>query len=316
MAMWRYRPGRPLVFSHIPKTAGSSLREAVKASIQPEVIFTGFGRVMLGSFSDVDSLHRSVRRRVAFAPADLPADAEFIAGHIAPSTTRERFPEADHVTVLREPRVRLISQWLFARAHSDFNLRRMGELGTWMRAARSKLLEYTDNPAVASHADNGIVRFLLWPNELAPEDGFIHPAHDDELFEQAVALLDTFAYAGVVENPDFVAELGKWLGRPLNLPRLNEVNELRQPDSPDLAAEVSGEAEELLRWRTRIDARLWDHLAARTFSPQEIDRVRARAFAAAVERYSAMVSRPVQLSYPRRLVEGSYNLVARLKWGS
>src|SRR5215216_3882249 len=109
-------PQSPLVFTHIPKTAGTSLREAVVASLKPEVVFDGFGRAMLGSFSDIDSLHPSIRRQVALEPVELPADAQFVSGHIAPSTTRARYPEADHFTVLREPRVRLISAWLFARA--------------------------------------------------------------------------------------------------------------------------------------------------------------------------------------------------------
>ena len=314
--MWEYRPKRPLVFTHIPKTAGTSLREAVKASVRPEVVFIGFGAVMLGPSPDVESLPRSVRRQVAYTPDELPLDAQFISGHIAPSTTRSRFPDADHFTVLREPRVRLVSNWLFARAHSDFNIRRWGSIAKLIRAARSSLPDYANNPLVAIHADNGMTRLLLWPHELIPEDGFIDPAHDDALFEQAVAVLDPFSYVGVVENPGLVDEISHWLGRSLTLPRLNEVNELRQPDRPDLAAEVSGEAGELLRWRSRIDTRLWKHVAARTFPTADLDELAEGALESAIERYIALVAQPTRLSYPRRVVEGSYNLVARLKWGS
>jgi hypothetical protein len=308
-----HRPQNPLVFTHIPKTAGTSLREAVVASLRPEVVFNGFGRAALGSFSDIDSLHPSIRRLIALDSADFPADVQFISGHIAPSETRARFPEADHFTVLREPRVRLVSNWLFARAHSDFNLRRWGGLATWMRAARSPLLDYVDNRDVAAHVDNVSLRFLLWPHDLIPSDGFIDPIHDDELFEEAVAMLDTFAYVGIVEDPNYVADLGEWLGRPLSLERLQQVSGLAQPDSPDLAAEVSGGGADLLRWRTRIDARLWSHLAARAFAAAEVDEVRERAYQDAVDRYSILVTRPVRESYPRRILEGSYSLVTRLK---
>jgi hypothetical protein len=308
-----HRPQIPLVFTHIPKTAGTSLREAVVASLKPEVVFNGFGRAALGSFSDVDSLHPSIRRLIALDPAELPADAQFISGHIAPSETRARFPEADHFTVLREPRVRLVSNWLFARAHSDFNLRRWGGLATWMRAARSDLSDYIDNPHVAAHVDNVSVRFLLWPHDLIPSDDFIDPIHDDELFDQAVAMLDTYAYAGIVEDPDYVTDLGEWLGRPLRLERLQQVSGLPQPDTPDLAAEVAGDGADLLRWRTRIDARLWSHLAARVFAANELEEVRERAYQDAVGRYSILVTRPVRQSYPRRILEGSYSLATRLR---
>jgi hypothetical protein len=308
-----HRRQSPLVFTHIPKTAGTSLREAVAASLKPEVVFNGFGRVMLGTFTDVDSLHPNIRRLIALEPDELPADAEFVSGHIAPSTTRARYPEADHFTVLREPRVRLISTWLFARAHTDFNLRGWGGLGSWMRSARANLRDYITSPLVAAHVDNVSLRVLLWPHDLIPNDDFIDPAHDDELFEEAVAQLDTFGYAGVVENPDFVAELGEWLGQPLSLPRLNEVGALRQPDTPDLAAEISGSAAEAISTQTRIDARLWSHLAARTFAGAEIDEVGQGAYQRAVERYSDMVNQPVRVPLPRRVVERSYSLLTRLK---
>jgi hypothetical protein len=303
----------PLVFTHIPKTAGTSLREAVLASLQPEVVFNGFGRVTLGPFTDLDSLHPSIRSRFALEPADLPADAQFVTGHIAPSETRARFAGADHFTVLREPRVRLISSWLFARTHSDFNLRRWGGLADWMRAARARLVDYIGDSGVAAHVDNVIARQLLWPHERIPADTFIDPADDDELYERAVETLDTFGYVGIVEDPDFVAKLADWLGRPLSLPRLNEAGVRRQPDAVDLVAEVSGGAADQLRWRTRIDARLWRHVAEREFDAGAIDDLRERAYQRAVERYAELVARPAKLRYSRRILEGSYGLLTRLR---
>jgi hypothetical protein len=299
----------PLVFTHIPRTAGTSLREAVSSSLGLEVDVDGFGGAMLGTFTDLNSVHPSIRSRIVTDPSDLPADARFVSGHISPSTTLARFPDADHFTVLREPRARLISNWLFARAHSDFNLRRWGGLAAWMRAARTGLVDYIDNPLVAAHVDNGIARLLLWPHDLIPNDDFIDPRHDDRLFEDAVAVLATIDQVGVVENPDWVAELGTWLGRPLSLQKLNGAKRLQQPDLPDLDAEVSGTGADVLRTRTRIDARLWDHVAARTFADTE--EVRERAFNNALERYSVQLPDAGRLSYPRRIVERSYSIARR-----
>jgi hypothetical protein len=304
-------PRSPLVFTHIPRTAGTSLRAAVTASLEPELVFNGFGRQALGRFSEIDSLPQVVRRQIALEPADLPAEADLVCGHIPPSTTRARVPEADHFTVLREPRVRLISLWLFARAHSDFALRRWRGFAEWMRAARSNLVDYIGNPLVAAHVDNSIARLLLWPHDLIPGDDFIDPVHDDELFEEAVAMLDTFAYAGIVENPDFLGEFGEWFGRPLSMPRLNGANTQCQPDPPDLAAAVSGSGADLLSWRTRVDDRLWSHLAARAFGAAAVDEVRERTYRQALDRYTIQATQPVKQSYRRRIVERSYSLIAR-----
>jgi hypothetical protein len=311
--MREYTPGNPLVFTDVPKSVGTSLREAVRASLEPEIEFTGFGRAELGCFTDICSLHPAIRRQVVMDPGELPANAQFISGHIEPSTTRARFPDADHFTILREPRVRALSTWLFARSHSDFNLRGWGSFAAWIRAARSNLLEYMTNSLVASHIDNGMARLLLWPHDLTPCDGFIDPAHDDELVEEAIAMLDSFAYVGVVEAPGWVDGVGDWLGRRLTLPRLQEVNTLPQPGFLDLNAELSDGADEQLNWRTRIDTRIWRHLAARFLPSDSLDEVSERAYRSAVKRYSALVRNPFKLPFPRRVLEHSYALYVRMR---
>jgi hypothetical protein len=182
-----------------------------------------------------------------------------------------------------------------------------------MRAARSNLHDYITNPAVATHVDNGIARLLLWPHDLIPGDDFIDPAHDDEIFEAALAMLDTFAYVGIVEDRYFVSDLGEWLGRPLSLHRLNGVSVRRQPDQLNMLAEVSGAGADLLRWRTRIDARLWRHLAARKFANAQVDEIAERTFQQAVERYAVEVAKPVKRPFRQRLLERPLTLAARLQ---
>jgi hypothetical protein len=81
----------------------------------------------------------------------------------------------------------------------------------------------------------------------------------------------------------------------------------------DLASEVSGSGADLLRWHTRIDARLWHHVAERAFEAAAIEEQRERAYQRAVERYAGLVAKPVKLRYPRRILEGSYGLVTRLR---
>ena len=95
------------------------------------------------------------------------------------------------------------------------------------------------------------------------------------------------------------------------MPRLNGANTQCQPDPPDLAAAVSGSGADLLSWRTRVDDRLWSHLAARAFGAAAVDEVRERTYRQALDRYTIQATQPVKQSYRRRIVERSYSLIAR-----
>src|SRR5689334_8175479 len=114
--MRSYAPGRPLVFSHIPKTAGTSLTAALYAALKPEVFVHGMDTSLSGGFEEFDELHQAARELMYLSPEELPADASLVAGHIGPHTTMSRYPGADHITFLRNPSSRLLSQWMHLRA--------------------------------------------------------------------------------------------------------------------------------------------------------------------------------------------------------
>lgn len=255
-------PGRPLVLNHIPKTAGTSLTEGLINAVQPTAPFHGIDRAALGPFEDVDQLSRRVRRRIIMTPDDIPADADAVFGHIGTATTMTRFPVANRLTVLREPRSRLLSHWLFCRAHTNFQLRSFGAWGEYVKVARQPLRDFLANREVAFYTDNLMTRFLAWPHPLTPVDAFIDSRHDQELAALAIAEFDAFDFISVIEDPKMKGDLATWLGRELVLPNSNSSPALPKRLRCDVAADAETSAD-LIEERSRIDALVWDALAER-----------------------------------------------------
>jgi len=311
--MRQYGPGHPLVFNHIPKTAGTSLGAALAQALQPQVAVQGIDTSLFGGYDDVDAVRPSMRGYIFLSPDDLPADATLVAGHIAPGTTSVRYPGADHITVLRVPQVRLLSQWLHSRSVSELSLRHWGPAGDAFRAGWRPLRDYLQHRKIAPSLDNTITRFLAFPHPLLERTSFIEERDDDELLAAARDRLDAFAYVNVIENRGFIDELSGWLGAELPQTQLNERTSVPPRKRPDLAAELDPTTRELLDHRCRIDARLWAHVAGRVVPDKAPAALLAEAVDGAVERYAVMLQKPYDASVVRRVAERVYELRARLR---
>jgi len=315
--MRSYGPGRPLVLSHIPKTAGTSLGAALNGLLQPDVsVLGGIDTSLWGGYDDVSALDPVLRPGIYLTPEELPADASLVAAHLAPATTMERYPRAEHLTVLRSPQVRVLSQWMHSRSLSDFTLRRWGPSANAFRAGRRPLREYLDEPMIAPSVDNTITRFLAWPHPALQRTGFIAEKDDDALVDAALTRLDRFAHVNLVENPKFMADIAEWLGGPLDSPQLNERTSVLPAYRTDLATELDADTRGHLDHRCRLDLRVWRHVAARVLPDADHDSVLATALARAVDRYTELMSRPYDASLVRRVVERAYDVKVRLTRGA
>jgi hypothetical protein len=310
--MRQFGPGKPLVFNHIPKTAGSTITAALEQILQPPVFVRGLDRALVGGYDDLDSVKPSANTPFFMAPEDMPADATLVAGHMAPGTTMPRYPDGDHITLLRAPHTRLISQWLHGRSVSEFSLRHWGPSAEAFRVARLPLTQYTQHAMLAPNVDNTITRFLVWPHPLLSPTAFIDEANDDELFAAAVARLDQFAHVDLVENPAFMTNLGGWLGHDLPQSRLNVRTSVPPRMRPDLDAELRSGAREALEYRLRIDNRVWEHVARRVLPDSDPATVREAALQKTVDRYAAMLGEPPGPITLRRVVERAYEVRVRL----
>lgn len=312
--MHEYAPGDPLVFSHIPKCAGSSLRAALIEALKPERVVTRLDLSLLGGYDDVSTLKGHATGIFVLDPDELPSDATLVAGHMSPETTMARYPHADHITTLRHPGLRIVSQWVHSRALSDFDLRHWGALGEAFRVSRRPFREYLRHEMIAPNIDNTITRFLTWPHPLLQPAQLIDESHDAELLGTAMERLDRFAHVGVVENPAFLDDLSTWLGRPLSEIRHNERHSMPRARQPDLAAEMSEDTVALLEHRTRIDRQLWAHVAQKTLAT-DTDEVLGAAWDKSMARYAEAMQQPDQRRPLRRTVEALYGAATRLGAG-
>jgi hypothetical protein len=133
----KFDPSRPLVFMHIPKTSGTSLSSALVDLFDPPRIVIGLDRVLFGNYDDFSAIDESVRQQIYLSPGDLP-DAEFVAGHMAYLTLKQRFAEAQFMTILREPCSRILSNWLYWRGQSEEHLSPWGPWADRVRLAECR----------------------------------------------------------------------------------------------------------------------------------------------------------------------------------
>ena len=309
--MREYGPGHPLVFSHIPKTAGTSLRAALGAALEPDVYVQGLDSCLFGGYDDIADLSPAARATLYLSPDELPAAATLVAGHIGPWTTMTRYPGADHITVLRTPQVRVLSQWLHSRAVNEFRVRHWGKAAEAFRVGWGPLRDYLQHPMIAPNVDNTTARFLAWPHPLLEKTSFIEERDDEEIFSAAMARLDQFGHVNLAENPAFMADLSAWLGTELPDTRLNERQSVPARMRPDLNAEVDS-ARDLLDFRHRIDTRIWAHVAERVLPQTDATQAMDAAIVKATARYTAMLIEPDATPPVRRAVERAYDLRVRL----
>lgn len=301
---------KTVVFSHIPKSAGTSVTGALQRALQPEraVYYLDFS--LVGGYDDTTQVNEKALSRFVFSPEELP-DADYVSGHISPGTTMTRYPDAPHVVVLRNPMTRTISQWVHGRSLTETQLRHWGPAYAF-RVARWPLERYLNHANIAPNVDNTITRFLTWPHAAVAPAEFIDPADDEVLFEAALKTLDGFLHANVVENKNFLDELGASLGVTLTDERLNDRSAHPPVVPTDLGTELDESTRALLEHRTRIDVRIWKHVAASVLPGADLDAVLESGLQDSIRRYSALPAAPPPAGLVRRAAEFAFRTKARL----
>ena len=275
---------------HIPKSAGTAFRLGLQGLLRPAAMLDGFDGSMFGGFGDFASMENSVRQHIHVSDAGIPGEAQLVAGHFAYSSLRRAYDSGQFMTLLREPVCRLLSLWLFWRQHDDAMLAPWGGWGDHVRLSRDPLAKFLDEPAIACQTDNMVARMLLWPHPLIPADGFIDPAHDKILLRQARRRLSGFAFADAIESPHLRARLHRWFGRGITSGRVNELSAIPRALRRPLESELTPEAAELLRTRSRLDLELWQELMRASMPEREILQLREDIRIRNVARYGALMN--------------------------
>lgn len=251
-----------VAFVHVPKSAGSSIKNAVTqrcaaASIAPIQL----DRVLFGSFDRFDEMPARTRSTIAVdGPGEIDG-FDVVMWHFGFASLAPHFAPADTMTVLREPRSRLLSHYTFWRGWSSARHADWDPYDASRRAVSATFGEFLQDPTVASQTDNLVTRMLLAPHPSIPADGFIDDGALEELAALGGALLDDFGFADVVESgPALWRDLSSWLDADVE-PERTLVTEV-QPGT-DWVSDLTPTTTAALARRTAIDARLWSRLAAR-----------------------------------------------------
>jgi hypothetical protein len=270
---------------HVPKTAGSSARQGIIAALKPRSMLTGFDRSLFGVRIDLETLEATLRRTIYSCPREMPPDADLVMGHIARTTLCAAYPSHRIFTVLRDPRSRLISHWLFWRSHSDETLDPWGTWGERVKISRQPLRQFLTSPEIACQTDNLLVRMLLWPHAGIADDAFISPESDEVLLEAGRRALRSFDFVGTVEDPFLERRMGGFLGTKFVLPRVNETRSLSADLRPVLTDELDEMALAALDARCRLDAVLWSEIVQPHCLPATPQSVSERGLLRSLFRY-------------------------------
>jgi hypothetical protein len=275
---------------HVPKTSGMAMTNLLSRALEIRQDIPQFDRSLFGPFSTFDTVAPAIREKIHSGNGLYAVKgAELIAGHLALSTLTGICEEANLVTVLREPRSRVLSLWLYWRSYSDHQLAPWGDWAACVKRAREPLAAFLGYPQIACQTDNLITRMLLWPHPLVPPDDFIREKNDRTLVAAALKALGRFAFVDTIENPHFQSNLQAWLAQPLEYPEVNRTASIPVGFQSPLEKELHCEALNLLERRTRLDSQVWSALAARLSLAEDVALLASNILLRNIARFSRLM---------------------------
>lgn len=109
----------PIIYLHIPKTAGTSFRKSAEQYFGPDQVLNDYGEKSSNTSEDI---------RSAFYDSDDIASLrktgvkyKFLTGHFSLAKYREIFPDSPVVTFFRDPVDRVISEYIHFASHYNFS---------------------------------------------------------------------------------------------------------------------------------------------------------------------------------------------------
>lgn len=264
----------PVIFLHLPKTAGSSLQFALRRSFSDSETYSTAPepRTTIPEFIDLPEPDRHAYR--------------LITGHQLFGLHRYAAPGARYIAMLRDP---------LARAVSDLN-HRCREKGTALTTDHLTAALLGDGGPGLATRDNFYVRWLAAEPGMAERHADrVEP--DEAAYRRACANIDGhFAWLGVTERfAASVVLIADTIGRPLDrAPKLNVAP--AQVELNDMPGRT--EAVAAFRERNRWDQQLYDTARSRIDAAMQDETLKQRA--RMLEQSGARVPAGRVLGYLRR----------------
>jgi hypothetical protein len=253
----------PRCFMHIPKCAGMSFHAALGAALPPNSICP---RRMDSStfcdFQDFDLLPPLTRALIAVNEDEIRSMREFpvVSGHFSLAALL-RITDASSIgTILREPRARVLSLYMYWRIPKIFDHVLPYDVGSY--ALESPVVFLSDT-RLAPAIDNQICRMLLYGHPLVPSNAFIAEADICQVATDAIERLDKLGFVGgVLELGSSTWQgFGDLFGVEINPKTINVTAELG--DSARLKsreASFTSNVRDLIERRSADDQILYNHV--------------------------------------------------------
>lgn len=271
-----------ICFLHVPKSGGSSVHAAIERALTPDALAPQRQDTsVFCDFHDFELLRPEARATLVVDPRDLLSLGRhrIVVGHFSLDTLRQVAPLSSIFTILREPRARLLSLYLYWRT--------LGVSDFWQpyRAtehAHRPLAEFLSEPRLAPVVDNQVCRMLLGNDARLPKVGFATQMDVAEIASQAIERLEELGFVGVLELGESM-----WRGveRLLDVP-LQRLTVNATDDHLRLRAPRRGQplftpaALEALEQRAAADMLVYQHALTRAgLRTSERRRLTERAFA-------------------------------------
>jgi Galactose-3-O-sulfotransferase len=232
------RRSRCLVFLHVPKTAGTTLRATLRFKYPGKT-------VTVHDFSDPAAAMEKI-------PFETRRSARVITGHLLYGVHRYIPQECDYVTVLRHPVARAVSEYHYGRSHTGHHFHEelvRGDLN---------LTEFVEHPrGVRDNLQTRIIAGTVAGALVRPtHGGGIEPtALGEATLETAKERLQSFLVAGLTERFDesFIL-IRRALGWRLPMYATRRVTKRSAGAASHTSAEV-----DLVRARNQLDVALYEH---------------------------------------------------------
>ncbi|HEY3959489.1 MAG TPA: hypothetical protein VGL68_03165 [Solirubrobacteraceae bacterium] len=214
-------------------------------------------------FNNFELLSTSVRNLIAANDEEVRSLRQYavVSGHFSLPTLLQLCPAWAIGTILREPRARTLSLYLYWRTPHIFD-----PMQPYLAHEHALMPfdRFMTEPRVAPAIDNQVSRLLLRGDPRIPRDDFIAETDIDAIASDAVARLDTLGFVGVLELGD-----GAWQGLArlfdikLESKKLNVTGELTNPVPVSLGERLlTADSLALVEQRNASDRIVYDHALA------------------------------------------------------
>ncbi len=180
-----------------------------------------------------------------------------VSGHFSLTTLLQITTASAIGTILREPRARVLSLYLFWRTPKIFD--------PWLpysleEDALMPLDQFMAEPRLAPAIDNQVCRMLLYGDPRIPHDGFIAEGDVDAISSDAIARLDSLGFVGVLELGDHAWQgLARLFGVSLEPMKVNVTGDLENIAASRGEKLITADALDLVAQRSAADRIVYDH---------------------------------------------------------